>query len=152
MWGLGPKLWVSQKCLGVGSGGSEELTLKAAGHINVLPFWSAAIARGTVLVKRCDRASQCWLKCFYNDNSGNWRLEFPSVKIMSGRLRSRPTHSCALHSTTKTDAWTLHSGTNAGSFLVLIIFFCIFSQRKKKSNHNFQDITWQNTNSQVGTP
>lgn len=149
MWGLGPNLWVSRKCMGVGNRGREELTLKAAGHINVLPFWSAAIARGMVLVKKYDRASQCWLKCFYNDNSGNWCLEFPSVKIMSGCLRSRPTHSCALHSTTKTDAWTLHLGTNASSFLVLIIFFGSFLT--EKSNHNFQDITWQNINSQVGT-
>lgn len=152
MWSLGPKLWVSRRCMGVGSGSSKELALKAAGHINVLPFWTPAIARGKVLVKRCDRESQWWLKCCYNDNSGSWHLEFPSVKIISGHLRSRPTHSCALHSTAKTDAWTLHLGTNAGSFLVLTVFFCIFSHRKKKSNHNFQDISWQNTNSHVGAP
>lgn len=129
---------MSWECLGVGSGGSKELALKAAGRLNVLPFWFAAIARGTVLVKRWDRASQHWLKGFYNDNSENCRLEFPSVKIMFGSLTSSPTHSCTLHKYNKNRCLDAPLG-NKGSLIPDADYFLLhlYSQKKKNQTTTF---------------
>lgn len=118
-----------------------------------MPFRYAAIAiRGTVLVKNCDRASQCWLKGFYNDNSGNCCLKFPSVIIMSTSLRPRPTHSCTLHKYNKNRCLDAPLG-NKGRLIPGADYFLlhIFSQKKKiKPQHSSRHcLKGQNNKSQA---
>lgn len=97
-----------------------------------LPFRHAATAASSMMLgKKQNRTSQYYLKGF-NCQFGNCRFQFPSVIIMPKVPGQSPHIPVPSTSTTKTDAWKLHSETKADSFLGLIIFFCISSHRGKE--------------------